>query len=313
MSENKKEYRVKQGLYYMPLHTSEMRNLDVGSLVQQYGGAGWQVYKWIELLCIETNGYYLEWTEDSPKTVAHICYMQITQRNINFITEVVNYCLAKGFFSKTLFTEKNVITSRYLQEQFMKVLIDCKRKLIPILPELNLIPPKIQQEFKQNEPPVTEIYETEPQNLTQDFNNPTQDLANLPQDFENTTQDLQQKKRKEKEKKENSESSLSASGDEFTDFWEMYDKKNAPKDKVAAKWAKMSVADRAAALAFIPLYIEAQPDKTFRCNPYRYLNEKRWEQELIYSPKSQARQPAQNSKTKYYPKNQQNGEKDERF
>ncbi|MDR1544756.1 MAG: DUF4373 domain-containing protein [Prevotellaceae bacterium] len=279
MLEKKREYRIKQGLSYMPLHCSEMRDLDIGALVQQFTGTGWQVYKWIELLCIEKNGYYLDWTQNSPKTVAHVCYMSLTQKNINFISEVLSYCLAKGFFDKTLFKEKNVVTSRYLQERFLKVLIDCNRKLIPILPEINLIPNEIKAEFKQENPPNTKIYENSTEKAVQ----------NLTQDFENPPQDLQQKEIKEKEKKKNISKSLSVENSEnlgFSSFWDLYDKKNSPKEKVLAKWCKLTNAERDAALAFVPLYKEAQPDKTFRCNPYRYLNEQRWEQELIYSKNS---------------------------
>ena len=85
-----------------------------------------------------------------------------------------------------------------------------------------------------------------------------------------------------KERKEKKESNTSKFP--FESFWNIYDKK-VDKNKVRAKWEKLSEADRQSALAYIPKYKEAQPDKNFRKNPETFLNNRSWENELIPSVK----------------------------
>lgn len=69
----------------------------------------------------------------------------------------------------------------------------------------------------------------------------------------------------------------------FSDFWNAYDKKAGNKEKLSRRWAKLSDADRQAIMDYIPLYIHAQPDKKFRKNPETFLNNKSWNDELIFS------------------------------
>lgn len=69
----------------------------------------------------------------------------------------------------------------------------------------------------------------------------------------------------------------------FEDFWKLYDKKVGEKEKLARKWASLKNAERESAMRHIPIYKISQPDKTYRKNPSTYLNNKSWNDELIYS------------------------------
>lgn len=69
----------------------------------------------------------------------------------------------------------------------------------------------------------------------------------------------------------------------FDDFWNLYDKKRGLKDKVEAKWEKLTNSEREQAMAYIPKYKEAQPDKTFRKDPTTFINNKAWNDEIIIS------------------------------
>lgn len=69
----------------------------------------------------------------------------------------------------------------------------------------------------------------------------------------------------------------------FDDFWFSYDKKVGEKDKLAKKWASLTNDERISAMKHIPLYKAAQPDKTYRKHPGTYLNNKSWNDELIYA------------------------------
>ena len=72
---------------------------------------------------------------------------------------------------------------------------------------------------------------------------------------------------------------VEANGFDF--FWSLYDKK-VGKPKAQKLWAKLSLDERKACLAYIPLYKQAQPDKQFRKNPETFLRNHSWNDELIY-------------------------------
>lgn len=68
---------------------------------------------------------------------------------------------------------------------------------------------------------------------------------------------------------------------QFEDFWNLYDKK-VGRPKCEKLWEKLNNAERAACIAYIPLYKQAQPEKQYRKNPETFLRNKSWNDELIY-------------------------------
>lgn len=68
----------------------------------------------------------------------------------------------------------------------------------------------------------------------------------------------------------------------FEAFWELYDKKVGKKDILIKKWLKISDEERELAMSYIPKYKLAQPDKKYRKNPETFLNQKAWNDELIF-------------------------------
>lgn len=68
----------------------------------------------------------------------------------------------------------------------------------------------------------------------------------------------------------------------FETFWDAYDKKIDPK-KCKPLWERLTDKDRLDAMAYIPKYKQAQPDKQFRKNPQTFLNARSWESEIIDS------------------------------
>lgn len=79
----------------------------------------------------------------------------------------------------------------------------------------------------------------------------------------------------------------------FSEFWDLYDKKRGDKAKLEKKYAKISEEDRKKIIAHVKEYKLAQPDKQFRKDPATYLNNRGWEDEIIYSRKSQVKQQNQ--------------------
>ena len=77
----------------------------------------------------------------------------------------------------------------------------------------------------------------------------------------------------------------------FDDFWNLYDKKVGDKEKIKTKWEKLKDSDREAIMKHLPLYKQAQPNKKYRKDPATYLNNKSWNDEVIYS--DEASQPVE--------------------
>jgi hypothetical protein len=69
----------------------------------------------------------------------------------------------------------------------------------------------------------------------------------------------------------------------FEDFWDLYDKKRGDKDKVKIKWDKLSQKTKEDIMAYIPDYKISQPDKKYRKDPITFLNNKSWNDELIFN------------------------------
>jgi len=68
----------------------------------------------------------------------------------------------------------------------------------------------------------------------------------------------------------------------FDVFWELYDKKVGKKENLKKKWDKLSSADKQAIIRYIPPYKTSQPHKQYRKNPETFLNNRSWEDELIF-------------------------------
>lgn len=68
----------------------------------------------------------------------------------------------------------------------------------------------------------------------------------------------------------------------FDDFWNCYEKKVGDKDKLIKKWNRLSQKEKEAIMEYIPLYKESQPEKQYRKNPETFLNNKSWNDELIF-------------------------------
>ena len=79
----------------------------------------------------------------------------------------------------------------------------------------------------------------------------------------------------------------------FSDFWDLYDKKRGDKTRLEKKYNGINEEDRKKIMAHVKAYKLAQPDKQFRKDPATYLNNRGWEDEIIYSHKNQVKQQNQ--------------------
>ena len=76
----------------------------------------------------------------------------------------------------------------------------------------------------------------------------------------------------------------------FADFWQAYGKKE-DKLKCEQRWNTLTLAERLAAMAHVPRYVAATPEKRFRKNPQTYLNGKCWQDEETPADRTPAPTP----------------------
>jgi len=89
----------------------------------------------------------------------------------------------------------------------------------------------------------------------------------------------------------------------FDLFWDLYEKK-VKREKCETYWGKLKQSEIDAISIHLPLYVKSTPDKQFRKDPYSYLYNKSWNDEIINrdAPKPQP-QPVTRKLKIYDPNN----------
>lgn len=68
---------------------------------------------------------------------------------------------------------------------------------------------------------------------------------------------------------------------DFEKFWNLYNKKVGDKKKIESKWIRLKQDDRDKIFKTLPLFLESIKDKQYQPYPETYLNNRRWEDEII--------------------------------
>ena len=122
---------TKKGLDYFPMDISLFNDIKIRKLIKYQGGKSIAIYTY--LLCnIYQNGYYIMWDKELPFVIS-----EVTGYEEGYILEVIKCCIKIGLFSEELFNSHSVLTSKGIQNRFMLICINAKRKYI--ISEFNLI------------------------------------------------------------------------------------------------------------------------------------------------------------------------------
>ena len=70
----------------------------------------------------------------------------------------------------------------------------------------------------------------------------------------------------------------------FSDFWELYNKKIGAKNKCIKKWDSLPLETQQKIISTMPNFISSIKDKQFQPYPETYLNQERWNDEIIIIP-----------------------------
>lgn len=105
----------KLGLDYFPMDVDFFQDIRIRKLIKYQGGKAVTVYAL--LLCIiYKQGYYVRWDDELPFIIS-----EQTGFEEAYIQEVFKCCLIVGLFSKELYDSDKVITSKGIQERWIKL------------------------------------------------------------------------------------------------------------------------------------------------------------------------------------------------
>ena len=149
------------------------------------GIAGWGCY-WAILQTIYGNeGYFVDWS-----TKRQILFANRNGLTTEQLSEIIETCLDEELFSKELLEKEGILTSKGIQERYIKICKEAKRKHVSINPEFDLI------DFNKNIKNSSNGNNTD----TQQSDNSEQ----FPNSSRTVDEQLPKKKKKEKEKEKES-------------------------------------------------------------------------------------------------------------
>lgn len=115
---------IKTGLDYFPFSVDTYSDRKLRRMIRNLGAEAAHVH--LLLLCyIFRDGYFMEWDEDYCYDIAECtCLPEET------VQRVVEYCVELGLFEPTLFRTCNVLTSASLQQQYLEIAHQARRKSV---------------------------------------------------------------------------------------------------------------------------------------------------------------------------------------
>lgn len=109
----------KEGLEYFSIDTDITNDDKVKLIKAKYGLTGFAIVILL-LTKIYHNGYFYPWSEDEQYLFADDARVEV-----NVVNNVVNDCINRGFFNKTIYDQYGVLTSRGIQKRFLQA---CQRR-----------------------------------------------------------------------------------------------------------------------------------------------------------------------------------------
>jgi hypothetical protein len=121
----------KAGIDYFPIDTSFDDNIELLKL--EFGSAAVGVL--ISLYQkIYSSGYYTFWNDDIK-----VLFARSACEKIELITKILERALERGIFDRTLFETHNIITSSTIQQEYLRICRQSKRKQIPLIKDYCLV------------------------------------------------------------------------------------------------------------------------------------------------------------------------------
>lgn len=257
---------ARTGFDYFPLDV--VIDDDMELIEAEHGISGFAIV--IKLLQkIYSNGYYIDWQEDNV-----LLFSKRINAEFNVINAVINSCFKRNIFNKNLFDRYKILTSSEIQDKYIIICTQLRRKQILMVKEYCLVQnPEFIELITAFIPINTEFM---PQKKRKEKKGNKKEIYKEKKLESSKSNDVILEEEKEKIPPKEKEEFYP-----FNEFWEDYDKKVGDKIKLQSKWERVSRQNRALIKAYIPRYKAAVPDKQFRKNPEAFLNNNSWLDEII--------------------------------
>jgi hypothetical protein len=126
---------IKHNLDYFPLDVGFFENHKLILIEEDSGVKGGYLALRLMAMVYEKGGYFLEWKDKSEFSCAKRVGNGYTGASVN---EILKSCLRHGLFDKQMFEQHRILTSAGIQEQWLKVMRDLRRK-VEINPKFSLV------------------------------------------------------------------------------------------------------------------------------------------------------------------------------
>lgn len=115
----------KIGLDYFPLDVNIDDNLELIEAEHGLPGFAIIIKLWQK---IYSNGYYLEWSEDSS-----LLFSRKINSELILVNSVINSCFRRNIFDENLYKKYEILTSSGIQKRYLTACYQSKRKSIPFI------------------------------------------------------------------------------------------------------------------------------------------------------------------------------------
>jgi len=132
---------TKTGIPYYNVDTDIFLNRDIKRLIKSFNGKGFMIYMYVLTELYRDKGYFLRWDEDTAFDVSD--ELNVSQ---NLVADVIDFCCNKGLFCKELCANEKVLTSRNIQQRWLKIVKGAKRKVTDIEVSYSLVKFKTPEE-----------------------------------------------------------------------------------------------------------------------------------------------------------------------
>lgn len=113
--------KIKKGLDYYPFETDLFQDIKVRKLIKYQSAKAVAIYAY--LLCIiYRDGYYVKWDRELPFIISESLGFDEA-----FVREAIECMVRLGLFSESIFRDKQVLTSRGIQQRYLRELSKLRR------------------------------------------------------------------------------------------------------------------------------------------------------------------------------------------
>jgi len=121
---------VKQGIDYFPLDVDIENDDKLPMIIGEFGFKGEMIFIKLLAYIYKTEGYFIEWNEESQLKFANRVSYITGGAQVNLINQVVARCVKWGLFDRSLHESLNILTNKRIQNTWWEVAK--KRKCIEI-------------------------------------------------------------------------------------------------------------------------------------------------------------------------------------